>query len=666
MSNQASAKLIFCVTLLFLLAQGQNFAAMMQRLFTYQSSISTDVNGPLDLKAELNYDSLRYNAPIAVVMHGYSPTATFDEFRPAAQQLRAKGFFAILVAMRGRDGSDGIRDSGGVEIFDIYDAVEAIKAAPTYAQYINPNIVYVTGYSGGGGNTMSALTKFPDYFRAGAAYFGMSDYGYDPVSGWYFDGAASSHQSQMRTDIGNPATGGPLVLDRYMARASNLASLNNPYSEIHLFVNHNETTCPPINCTSYRDNALAAASFAGEFSNITVHIGGYGQYEDFDHDGVNEPQELQNWPHQLPTADQQNAAEAWFIGRLLAGQIPQPVLNTQDTLFVAGYVKTKPFSLWLGDGQNAAASLVYELSPSAKMFQMQVLSSDRSVTGNLKVNVQDMAGQTVNIVLNDQVIGQFTAVNVYQHAALADGDVLRLQTGAIQKSVDLNHDSEVDMKDFCILAGQWQQNGGSHSGDLDSDGIVDAGDLITFTERWYAGKPEVLYQATLDTDPGWSRQGQWQFGQPAGLGGQWHGNPDPSAGRTGENVFGVNLQGDYSITVLGPQGLTLGPIDCTGYKNISLQFARWLNTDEPFFMDCRIEMSNNNSDWVTVWRHDSTQFITDNQWMEMDYGLGSAAENQPAVYIRWSYEIANIRVWPFSGWNIDDVVVKGKPLQPPL
>lgn len=644
--------------------QEHSHAALMQRPFSYLSSISTDSNGPLNLVAEVHYDSMRPNSPIAVVMHGYSPTSTFDEFRPAAQRLRDKGFFAILVAMRGRDGSDGIRDSGGVEIFDIYDAVEALKKSTTYKQYVNGDIVYITGYSGGGGNTMSALTKFPDYFRAGAGYFGMSDYGYNPVSGWYFDGAAASHQTQMRTDIGNPTTGGPLVLDRYMARASNLASVNNPYSEIHLFVNHNEPTCPPINVTSYRDNALAAASFAGEFSNITVHIGGYGQYQDFNGNGINEPQELQNWPHQLPTADQQNAAELWFMNRLRAGQIPQPAMNAQDTLFVAGYVKTKPFFLWLGDGQNAAASLEYELSGEQKTFQMEVLSSDKSVTGSLKVNVQDMAGQTVSVLVNGQVVGQFTDLAEYHHPALADGDVLVLQCGPVEKTADLNFDTEVDMKDFCILAAEWNQNGGGpHAGDLNSDGMVDAADLIGFTEKWYSGKPEILYSSSLDEDPGWSRQGQWEFGQPAGLGGQWHGNPDPMSGRTGCNVFGVNLLGDYALSMSGPQRLTMGPIDCRGYKTIGLQFARWLNTDEPFFMDCRVEVSNNNTDWVTVWRHETTQFITDSTWSMMDYGLGSTAEDQQTVYIRWSYEVVNARVWPFSGWNIDDVVVKGKRLQ---
>ncbi len=171
--------------------------------FTYSSTLTSDANGPLDLVAELNYDTAQAEAPLAVVMHGYSgSTGKTGEVRTSAQRLRAYGFFAISVALRGRDGSDGIRDSGGLEIYDIYDAVEAVKAA--FPALVNPDIVYITGYSGGGGNTMSALTKFPDYFNAGAAFFGMSDYGYHLTNGWYFDGAGArtSPWTRLRSALG--------------------------------------------------------------------------------------------------------------------------------------------------------------------------------------------------------------------------------------------------------------------------------------------------------------------------------------------------------------------------------------------------------------------------------------------------------------------------------
>ena len=60
-------------------------------------------------------------------MHGYSAGSDIASIRPNAQRLRDAGFFAISVTMRGREGSQGVRDSGGVEVYDIYDAAEAVK-----------------------------------------------------------------------------------------------------------------------------------------------------------------------------------------------------------------------------------------------------------------------------------------------------------------------------------------------------------------------------------------------------------------------------------------------------------------------------------------------------------------------------------------------------------
>lgn len=274
---------------------------------------------------------------------------------------------------------------------------------------------------------MSALTKFPDSFRAGAAFFGMSDYGYDTTNGWWFNGSSSSHRTILANDVGNPETGGPAALDRYMARASNLAAMNNPYSEIHLFVNANETTCPPVNSISFRDNAIAAASYAGEFDNIMVHLGQAGTYYDFNGDSINQPNEQQYWPHNAPTADQQAAAEQWFLARFLAGQIARPELNDADTLFVAGYVKTRKFDLWLGDGQNAAAELDYSLTDQQMQFELDLLTSDASVTGVLNVDTTRMGGVSVDVWLNGQQVDSFEGGGWYAYTGLGNGDLLRLQ-----------------------------------------------------------------------------------------------------------------------------------------------------------------------------------------------------------------------------------------------
>lgn len=249
---------------------------------------------------------------------------------------------------------------------------------------------------------MSALTNLPDYFCLGSSFYGMSDYGFDLVSGWYNNGAnyGGARTPQLDTDIGNPNTGGLLVLDKYRARASKLASKNNPHSEIHLFVNRDEPICPAVNSISYWSNALAAQSYQSEFTNITLHLGTNGVYFDFNTNGLNEASELQYWLHGNPTATQQTSAESWYLTRLKNGLIPQPKLNTSDELYVAGWVKTRPFEFWLGNGQNAAGTLNYSLSPVKKQFSLSILSSVKSVTGRLKVDTSDMRGSPLEVRTN--------------------------------------------------------------------------------------------------------------------------------------------------------------------------------------------------------------------------------------------------------------------------
>jgi hypothetical protein len=394
--------------------------------FTYPSSVTQQSSNWITLKAELNYNNGVSNAPIAVVMHGYSASSDIASIRANAQHLRDAGFFAISPTMRGREGSQGRRDSGGVEIYDIYDAVEAVKA--TFAPYVSPANVHITGYSGGGGNAMSALTKFPDYFCLGSSFYGMSDYGLDLINGWYNNGAnyGGTRTTQLDTDVGNPNVGGPVVLDKYRARASNLASKNNPYSEIHLFVNWDEPICPAVNSISYWSSAVTAQSFPGEFTNITLHLGTNGVYYDFNTNGTKEANELQYWLHGNPAASQQTSAESWYLARLKSGLIPPPRLNDSDDLYVAGYVKTRRFECWLGDGQNAAGNLAYSLSSVSKTFTLSLLSSVKSVTGRLKVDTSDMAGLPVRLWTNGVLAATFTGGGVCLWDALGDGQTLAL------------------------------------------------------------------------------------------------------------------------------------------------------------------------------------------------------------------------------------------------
>lgn len=167
-----------------------------------------------------------------------------------------------------------------------------------------------------------------------------------------------------------------------------------------------------------------------------------------------------------------------------------------------------------------------------------------------------------------------------------------------------------------------------------------------------------IYSFSLNSDPGWSRQGQWAFGVPAGQGGSAHPFPDPTGGFTGSNVFGVNLNGDYSTNVGGPYYLTTGPLNFTGCTGVILQFERWLNSDYPPFVFETISVSSDNTNWTVLFENDSGA-VTDSSWSKVQYNLSPFADNLPTVYVRWGYEIARAGAFAYSGWNIDDIAFLG-------
>jgi len=171
-------------------------------------------------------------------------------------------------------------------------------------------------------------------------------------------------------------------------------------------------------------------------------------------------------------------------------------------------------------------------------------------------------------------------------------------------------------------------------------------------------EPTLQHQWLFDEDPGWSTEGEWAFGVPQGLGGEEFGNPDPTSGYTGDNVYGVNLYGDYSIDIGGPYYLTVGPIDMTGVTGSSMRFWRWLNTDWLPWVAAKIEVSNDYANWITLWENEWVE-IADDAWNHWEFDIAAVADDQPTVWIRWSHEVLDGGTWAYSGWNLDDVEIWG-------
>lgn len=178
---------------------------------------------------------------------------------------------------------------------------------------------------------------------------------------------------------------------------------------------------------------------------------------------------------------------------------------------------------------------------------------------------------------------------------------------------------------------------------------------------------QTLYDFALDTEPRpkWTREGEWEFGQPTGGGAGIYGFKDPPSGFTGTNVFGVNLDGDYALTnVPSPMYyLTAGPFDFRGYTRTVLQFQRWLNARPAGLLaaNVTIDVSTNypsHSLWTTVWSNSGSLVgLYDAYWTNVLYTLPAWADNCRYVYVRWGYKVPD-NYW-CSGWNIDDITFLG-------
>ncbi|MHC4615761.1 MAG: C25 family cysteine peptidase [Planctomycetota bacterium] len=173
------------------------------------------------------------------------------------------------------------------------------------------------------------------------------------------------------------------------------------------------------------------------------------------------------------------------------------------------------------------------------------------------------------------------------------------------------------------------------------------------------GVPEPIHIYDLDIEPPCYMEGEWEFGQPLGQGGDSYGNPDPTSGATGINVIGVNLAGDYSTVPGGPWYAMLRRIDCSDLYQTQLRFMRWLNTDYQPYTYATVDVTNDGTNWVSLWDNgDGT--IADSSWSEQVFDISAVADGEPFVYVRWGYEIGS-GAWAYSGWNIDDIEIWGVP-----
>jgi hypothetical protein len=178
----------------------------------------------------------------------------------------------------------------------------------------------------------------------------------------------------------------------------------------------------------------------------------------------------------------------------------------------------------------------------------------------------------------------------------------------------------------------------------DTEGArVAAGDLGQFQ----VVLPSTIYAALMDSDPGWTLQGNWEYGPPSYTSG------GPVSGYSGANIIGYNLSGNYPNNLAASYAITPA-IDTSGSSTLTLRFRRWLRTARND--NATIDASVNGTSWLNVWS--SSGNVSDNAWQEVQYTLPAEIAGSSAVQLRWGL---SSKPPPDGdiGWNLDDVELLG-------
>jgi len=301
---------------------------------TYASSV--DQTAPL--LADVCYRADATLKPLLLVMHGYQGTR--QAVRQDLEELAALGVFAVAPDMRGRGDSAGQWDSGGLDVHDVIDAAKV--CTQRFASEIDASNLNIVGYSGGGGNAISAGCRFPDLFNVVASFFGIADY-----ARWYASGqlSDSNNNKTMNQVLGGPAQ----APDRYDARNMVRAAGNVKATRWYLFWDREEAICPPGTCVEPWIHAYRAAG--GQRLRCAV----------------SEPRDAIRWLHGYRSSQ---PALSHGDDLYLPDVMRQPTdlaLPPQGELIVPGYLVTRHFTVMIGDGTQGWARIRYRLGKTPEV-----------------------------------------------------------------------------------------------------------------------------------------------------------------------------------------------------------------------------------------------------------------------------------------------------------
>jgi len=174
-----------------------------------------------------------------------------------------------------------------------------------------------------------------------------------------------------------------------------------------------------------------------------------------------------------------------------------------------------------------------------------------------------------------------------------------------------------------------------------------------------------IFADDFETNKGWTFSGEFERGAPSGGGGGvGSGNPDPYSSNSGSKVIGTDVSGitlgtpfnyEPNINEANAYYATSPTIDLTNYREVTLNYWRYLNVDEGDSIKVQVS-KNNGATWTTLWKAGTR--ITDFSWNEVNTPIPDSLINTSQFKIRFGLTYTNGDLG-YSGWNIDDLTLTG-------
>ena len=271
-------------------------------------------------------------APLLLSMHGWHGNVKSghrDNVAPPTTQE----FFGIAPEMRGRGDSAGKPDVNGWELQDAVDALgAAARMFPDLAD--TASIPRLTGGSGGGGNVLGIVGKFPDLFAAAVCECGISDYAL-----FFAQDSVGEFRDEMEGAGwigGNPQT----RPEAYLSRGGRVTAMNL-LVPLLLFHGEKDRRVPVAHPRLYVEAARRHGRAHLVRAVYFPEAGLPGHY-----DGAT--------PTDMALRDQEVTAH-------LRTHTTAPALPSAGRMVVAGYLRTRAFELEL-ESVDHVALLEYDLA----------------------------------------------------------------------------------------------------------------------------------------------------------------------------------------------------------------------------------------------------------------------------------------------------------------